>query len=146
MPTLCKRRRRRRTTRTMRHHHYKVGSDFLCAPLLLLLPSSLSLFLLLLLFHSPPSFTHIFLMFHTPPQTLQSVLRKLLEQPRHYVADVCFEYPQGKIYAHRGMNGGGWGDLNMGSAMRLFILVQCSYYSCTSTTSVHQQVFITTRS
>ncbi|KAJ8660821.1 hypothetical protein O0I10_003464 [Lichtheimia ornata] len=40
-------------------------------------------------------------MFHTPPQTLQSVLRKLLEQPRHYVADVCFEYPQGKIYAHR---------------------------------------------
>lgn len=66
-------------------------------------PFSLSL----LLFHSPPSFTHIFLMFHTPPQTLQSVLRKLLEQPRQYVADVCFEYPQGKIYAHRGMNGEG---------------------------------------
>lgn len=69
-------------------------------------PFSLSLSLFYF-FHSPPSFTHIFLMFHTPPQTLQSVLRKLLEQPRQYVADVCFEYPQGKIYAHRGMNGEG---------------------------------------
>lgn len=67
---------------------------FLCAPLLT--PSSF-----LFLFHSPPLL--ILLMFHTPPQTLQSVLRKLLEHPRQYVADVCFEYPQGKIYAHRGM-------------------------------------------
>ncbi|KAI9317538.1 hypothetical protein BX666DRAFT_2026815 [Dichotomocladium elegans] len=33
---------------------------------------------------------------------LQSVLAKLYESPEKYVADVCFEYPSQKIWAHRG--------------------------------------------
>ncbi|KAI8137084.1 hypothetical protein BJV82DRAFT_636789 [Fennellomyces sp. T-0311] len=40
-------------------------------------------------------------MFSPPSKTLQSALNKLLDCAQEYLADVCFDYPCGKIWAHR---------------------------------------------
>lgn len=42
-------------------------------------------------------------MFERPPKTLQHSLFNVLENAREYVADVCFEYPNGKLWAHKAM-------------------------------------------
>ncbi|KAI9490638.1 hypothetical protein BDB00DRAFT_768414 [Zychaea mexicana] len=40
-------------------------------------------------------------MFSPPSKTLQSSLNTLLDCAQEYLADVCFDYPCGKIWAHR---------------------------------------------
>ncbi|KAF7732303.1 hypothetical protein EC973_005199 [Apophysomyces ossiformis] len=42
-------------------------------------------------------------MFRTPPKTLKASLQTVLENAEEYVADVCFDYPSRKIWAHRAL-------------------------------------------
>lgn len=42
------------------------------------------------------------LMFKPPRKTLQKSLDTLLNNAQEYVADVYFDYPEGKLWAHRG--------------------------------------------
>lgn len=41
-------------------------------------------------------------MFERPLKTLQQSLFNVLENAQDYVADICFEYPSTKIWAHKG--------------------------------------------
>lgn len=43
-------------------------------------------------------------MFERPPKTLQHSLFNVLENAQEYVADVCFEYSNGKLWAHKGIH------------------------------------------
>ncbi|KAL9558836.1 hypothetical protein MBANPS3_000698 [Mucor bainieri] len=40
-------------------------------------------------------------MFDAPTSTLYNSLNTLLDSPKEYLADVCFTFPSGEIYAHR---------------------------------------------
>jgi hypothetical protein len=42
-------------------------------------------------------------MFERPTKTLKHSLFNVLENAQDYVADVCFEYPTGEIWAHKGI-------------------------------------------
>lgn len=42
-------------------------------------------------------------MFERPTKTLKHSLFNVLENAQEYVADVCFEYPNNKIWAHKGI-------------------------------------------
>lgn len=44
-------------------------------------------------------------MFDTPTSTLYTSLNNILENPKEYLADVCFIFPNAiEIWAHRGNN------------------------------------------
>ena len=47
-------------------------------------------------------FLFIYFMFERPLKTLQQSLFNVLENAQDYVADICFEYPSTKIWAHKG--------------------------------------------
>lgn len=44
-------------------------------------------------------------MFTPPPKTLLKSLHRLLDYAQDYVADVRFDYPGARIWAHRGKSG-----------------------------------------
>lgn len=41
-------------------------------------------------------------MFDAPTSTLYNSLNNLLDNPKEYLADVCFTFPSTEIFAHRG--------------------------------------------